>query len=106
MHSYMARAAEPHARGTKRHTHATQHTHTHTQSAAHLLRLLVIRPQEEAKAAAALLNHARAHVAGHDDERVLEVHGAALAVRQAAVLQNLAGARHVCVCVCVFWCVW
>jgi hypothetical protein len=56
-----------------------------------LLRLLVVGAQEEAEAAAALLDHAGTHVGGHDDERVLEVHGAALAVREAAVLQNLGG---------------
>mmetsp|Transcript_26776 Transcript_26776/g.58372 ORF Transcript_26776/g.58372 Transcript_26776/m.58372 type:complete len:1072 (-) Transcript_26776:90-3305(-) len=54
-----------------------------------LLGLLVIGAQEEAKVAATLLNHAGTHVGGHDDERVLEVNGAALAVCQAAVLQNL-----------------
>src|SRR5436309_2494727 len=33
--------------------------------------------------------HADADVRGHDDHRVLEIHGAALAVRQPAVIENL-----------------
>ncbi len=45
--------------------------------------------QLEAELAAALLDDGRANVGGHDEQRVLEVHGAALAVRQATVLQNL-----------------
>ena len=40
--------------------------------------------QLEADAAAALLDDGGAHVGGEDDERVLEVHGAALGVGQAA----------------------
>jgi len=38
---------------------------------------------------AALDNDVAADVAGHDDKRVLEVHGAALGVRQPPVLQDL-----------------
>jgi hypothetical protein len=65
---------------------ATRTTHQYTP---HLLCLLIIWAQEEAEAAASLLDHAGSHVTGHDDERVLEVHGAALAVSQAAILKNL-----------------
>ncbi len=51
--------------------------------------VLLERVQLEAQAAAALLDDRAAHVGRHDDERVLEVHSAALRVGQAAVLQDL-----------------
>jgi hypothetical protein len=35
------------------------------------------------------LDHLAAQVAGHDNDRVLEVHGAALAIGHAAVVQDL-----------------
>lgn len=40
--------------------------------------ILLVGVQLETQAAAALLNHAAAHVTGHDDQRVLEIHRAAL----------------------------
>jgi len=57
----------------------------------HLFCLLVIGPEEEAEAAAALLNHAGTDVASHDDQGVLEVHRPALAVSEAPVLKDLGG---------------
>ena len=45
--------------------------------------------QLEAEATTALLNDAAAHITGHDEQRVLEVHGAPLGVCEATVLKDL-----------------
>lgn len=67
--------------------HAPAYTHHHRLLPAHL----------EADAAAALLNDAAADVGGEDDERVLEVHGAALGVCRAQGWSECGGQMSVVV---------
>ncbi len=58
----------------------------------HVLLLLIVRAQKEAKVTATFLDDRGADVGGHDDEHVLEVDSAALGVRQPPIFQNLQSA--------------